>query len=223
MTKHLEEKIKSAINVATKLNEFDDSFRDDKNDLIFGADEAGRGPLCGPVFCAGVIMRPDFHNGLINDSKKLTEAERDYLFNLIIENAIDYKIIKISADEIDEINILESSRKGMQIAFNELSSKHQIKAAITDYMKINTGDVELISIPKGDATSFSVACASILAKVSRDRYMIELDKKYPQYDFKNNKGYGTKKHLEAIENYGIIEGEHRKTFTPVKKFNIFEI
>lgn len=183
--------------------------------LIAGFDEAGRGPLAGPVFCAGVILKPDFNNDLINDSKKLNKTTREKLFSVIIDNSIAYSIKCIDVETIDTINILESSRLGMQQCYDELIKSYNIEYVITDYMKIKTS-CPLLPIPKGDATSLSVAASSILAKVSRDKYMDALAKKYPNYSFEDNKGYGTKKHIEAINKYGIIPLVHRKSFEPIK-------
>lgn len=182
---------------------------------IAGFDEAGRGPLAGPVSTCGVILPFDYENDKINDSKKLTDKERRELALEIKEHAICYHIELVDVETIDSINILEADRKGMQICLQELEKKAKIDYIITDYMKLKT-DIPLLSIAKGDATSQAVAAASILAKVTRDDYMLELDKKYPVYDFKHNKGYGTKKHIEAIKSHGFIKGVHRLTFDPIR-------
>ena len=195
---------------------FDSKIRKENSiNIIAGFDEAGRGPLAGPVFCAGVILKPDFDNELINDSKQLSEKRREELYSIIIDNSLAYSIKCIDVETIDSINILESSRLGMQQCYLDLLKKINIDYAITDYMKIKTS-CPILSIPKGDATSLSVAASSILAKVSRDRYMKELAKKYPNYSFDKNKGYGTKEHLVAISKYGIIPLVHRKSFEPIK-------
>ncbi len=182
---------------------------------IAGFDEAGRGPLAGPVSTCGVVLPSDYENDKINDSKKLTDKERRELALEIKEHAICYHIELVDVETIDSINILEADRKGMQICLNELQKETDIDYIITDYMKLKT-DIPLLSIAKGDATSQAVAAASILAKVTRDDYMLELDKKYPVYDFKHNKGYGTKKHIEAIKTHGFIKGVHRLTFDPIR-------
>ena len=198
------------------LFEFDKKQRRDNHvTMIAGFDEAGRGPLAGPVSCAGVVLPPDYENDLINDSKKLTDKERRILFEEIKEKAIAYSVILVPVKTIDEINILEADRLGMETCLTELLKKVDVEYLITDYMKLHT-TLPTLSIAKGDATSISVAAASILAKVTRDDYMIELDKKYPEYQFKKNKGYGTKAHLEALKKNGYIEGIHRLTFEPVK-------
>ena len=201
----------------SKLKEYDDSFRTSPECLIAGFDEAGRGPLCGPVVAAGVILPNDFDDSKINDSKKLTDKQRRNLFIEIKEKAIFYHISIISPQTIDEINILEASRLGMQQALDEMIKNNlEPEIVITDYMKLNT-DKKLVAIKKGDATSLSVAAASILAKVTRDDILLELDQKYPNYGFAKHKGYPTKAHLEALEKYGLIDGIYRKTYGPVKK------
>lgn len=198
------------------LFEFDKSLRETNHvTWIAGFDEAGRGPLAGPVSSAGVVLPADYHNDMINDSKKLTDKERRVLFEEIKKVAIAYSVILVPVETIDEINILEADRLGMETCLIEIMKKTQVDYLITDYMKLHT-KIPTLSIAKGDATSLSVAAASILAKVTRDDYMIELDKKYPQYQFKKNKGYGTKAHLEALKQYGYVSGVHRLTFEPIK-------
>lgn len=183
--------------------------------LIAGMDEAGRGPLAGPVCVASVIMPLEKEKIIsgINDSKKLTEKKREILFNQIIETAIDYNITFVSETEIDNINILNATKKGMLNCINNLHNIPDI--VLVDYVNKLELPCEHIEIVKGDAKSYSIACASILAKVSRDRLMIELDKKYPEYDFKTHKGYGTKKHIELLKKFGKCE-IHRNTF--IKNF-----
>ena len=183
--------------------------------FIAGFDEAGRGPLAGPVSTAGVLLPSDYENDRINDSKKLTDKERRELAIEIKEHALAYYVKLVDAETIDAINILEADRKGMEYCLKEIQKQHEIDYIITDYMKLHT-EIPLLSIAKGDATSQSVAAASILAKVTRDDYMIELDKKYPVYGFKKNKGYGTKAHIEAIKIHGFIKGVHRLTFDPIR-------
>ena len=181
---------------------------------IVGTDEAGRGCLLGPVFAAAVILPKDFTSPLINDSKKLTEKQREEAYKIIVENAISYGIASVSADEIDEVNILNASRLAMQKAIAELKSPFDL--IITDCMKMKGYDIPVIDIAHGDALSQSVAAASILAKVSRDHLCLELDKEYPQYNIKKNKGYGTKDHLEALKKYGPVKHLHRFTYAPVR-------
>lgn len=182
--------------------------------FIAGIDEVGRGPLVGPVVTAAVILPKDFYDERINDSKKLTEKKRELLYDVIMENAISVGIGISSEDVIDEINILNATKRAMLEAVNNLSVKPE--HLLIDAVKLNT-DIPQTSIIKGDAKSESIAAASIIAKVTRDRMMIELDKIHPEYDFKHNKGYGTKKHIEAIRKYGIIK-EHRKTFAPCDEY-----
>lgn len=198
------------------LKEYDDSYRLEGNNLIAGFDEAGRGPLCGPVVVAGVILPANFDNSLINDSKQLTDKKRRILFDEIISKAIYYHISIISPQTIDEINILEASRLGMQEALESMIKDGLTPdVVITDYMKLKT-DSKLVAIKKGDATSLSVAAASILAKVTRDDILLKYDEKYPQYGFAKHKGYPTKAHMMAIEEYGLIDGIYRLSYKPVQ-------
>lgn len=199
--------------------EFDDSYRINKEDLIAGFDEAGRGPICGPVVASGVILKPDFDADIINDSKKMTPKQRDLAYDLIIKEALFYHISVISSQTIDKINILEASRLGMQEALDDMI-KHNIYPSylLTDYMKLNnTYGIKLDALKKGDAKSLNIGAASILAKVTRDRIMDQLDLLYPQYELKKHKGYPTKRHIELINQYGIKEDIYRLTFGPVKK------
>lgn len=177
--------------------------------IVCGIDEAGRGPLCGPVCAAAVIMPVDFEIPGINDSKKLSEKKREALFDVIVENALAYSIQMVSAKEIDELNILQATFKAMRTCVENLSIKPDI--ALIDGNRAPGLSIAEQTVVKGDAKSVSIAAASILAKVSRDRYMLELDKKYPEYEFARHKGYGTKLHYEKIEEYGICD-EHRLTF-----------
>lgn len=183
--------------------------------LIAGVDEVGRGPLAGPVVCAAVILKEDYENDKINDSKKLTEKKREALYDVIMGEALSVGIGISSEDVIDEINILQATKKAMTEAIKNLDIKPE--HVLIDAVKLEDLDIPQTSIIKGDAKSISIAASSIIAKVTRDRMMVELDKKHPEYDFKNNKGYGTKKHIEAIRKYGIIK-EHRKTFAPCDEY-----
>ena len=197
------------------MYEYEDNLNKQGYNYIGGCDEAGRGPLVGPVVCACVVFPKGYKNNLINDSKKLTEKKREALYDIIIKDALSYGISIISAKEIDEINILEASRKGMIEAYKKASKKINIDYLLTDAMKISTLNIPVLDIIKGDAKSISIAAASILAKVTRDRLLYDLDKKYPEYDFKSHKGYPTKKHLELLEKYGVFD-EYRKSYKPVK-------
>jgi len=178
---------------------------------IAGIDEVGRGPLVGPVVACSVILPEDFYDERINDSKKLSEKKRELLYDVIMENALSVGIGIVNEDVIDEINILEATKKAMIESINNLSIKPE--HLLIDAVKLNI-DIQQTSIIKGDAKSESIAAASIVAKVTRDRMMVELDQVHPEYDFKHNKGYGTKKHIEAVYKYGVLK-EHRKTFEPI--------
>lgn len=194
-----------------KLFEFDSAIRADFP-VLCGADEAGRGPLCGPVCCAAVVLPADFECDDINDSKKISEKKREKLFDLILENAVAYSIQMVSPQEIDEINILQASLTGMKRAVLNLGITPDI--ALIDGNKVPSDmPCETRSVVKGDANSMSIAAASILAKVSRDRFMAELDKEYPQYQLLKHKGYPTKQHYELIAEYGIQDFYRKSFFT----------
>ena len=180
---------------------------------ICGVDEAGRGPLAGPVFAAAVILPYNIEIDGLNDSKKLSEKKREYLFDIIREKAVCFGIASCDEKEIDEINILNASMLAMKRAVDKLLIKPDI--ALIDGNKTPKLDIPAEAIVKGDAKSASIAAASILAKVSRDRYMLELAKEYPQYEFEKHKGYPTKLHYEKISEFGVSP-IHRMTF--LKKF-----
>ena len=182
--------------------------------FIAGVDEVSRGPLNGPVVSACVVLPKGYHKDGIIDSKKLSEKKRNELFDIIKRDALGIGVGIVYADEIDELNIYEATKKSMKLAINNCNSK--IEHVLIDAMKLDL-DVASTSIIKGDAKSISIAAASIIAKVTRDAMMYELDKKYPMYGYKNHKGYPTKKHIEAINKYGLIEG-YRKTYGPVKDY-----
>lgn len=192
---------------------FDKEYQTEAIKLIAGIDEAGRGPLAGPVAVASVIMPldRDIIEG-INDSKKLTEKKREKLFDEIIEKAIAYHIELIDHEVIDDINILNATKLGMKKCIEGLKVKPD--TVLIDAVKIDSS-IPTHSIIKGDAQSYNIACASILAKVSRDRLMVELDSIYPEYGFKKHKGYGTKAHIEALKTYGKCD-IHRNSF--IKNF-----
>ncbi len=177
--------------------------------FICGIDEAGRGPLCGPVCAAAVILPENCEIEGLNDSKKLSEKKREALFDVIKEKAIAYSVSMVDAKTIDEINILQATFLAMRNAVSGLSVKPDY--ALIDGNQKPGLDIEQQTVVKGDAKSVSIAAASIIAKVTRDRYMYEADKKYPEYAFAKHKGYGTKLHYEMIEEHGICE-EHRRTF-----------
>lgn len=182
---------------------------------IGGTDEAGRGPLYGPVVAACCVLPKDFVLEGLNDSKQLSEKKRNMYINYIKENALAYGIGIVSAEEIDKINIYEASRKAMILAINEVRKKLKIDYVLTDAMPLSI-DVPSFPIIKGDAKSITIAAASVIAKVTRDEMLYEIDKKYPQYGFAKHKGYPTKAHIEAINKYGLIDG-YRKTYGPVKE------
>jgi len=193
---------------------FDKSYQTENIKLIAGVDEAGRGPLAGPVAVASVIMplgEGDIIEG-VNDSKKLTEKKREKLFDEIVSKAIAYHIELIDHKTIDEINILNATKLGMKNCIENLEMKPDL--VLIDAVKLET-KFPIESIIKGDAKSYNIACASILAKVSRDRLMQEFDEIYPEYGFKKHKGYGTKAHIEALKKYGKCD-IHRNSF--IKNF-----
>ena len=179
--------------------------------LIGGVDEVGRGPLIGSVVASCVVLPKDFILEGLTDSKKLSEKKRDLFYDIIKEKAIAIGIGIVDEKKIDEINIYEATKIAMKEAIKNTNIK--LDHVLIDAMPLDI-EVPTTSIIKGDAKSISIAAASVIAKVTRDRMMYELDKKYPMYDLKNNKGYGTKKHIEAIEKYGITK-YHRQTFKPV--------
>lgn len=181
---------------------------------IAGCDEAGRGPLCGPVVAAAVILPNDYQLDGLTDSKQLSEKKRNYYFDIIKKDAISYGIASVSAKLIDEINIYEASRLAMLNALEKLDIKPDY--VITDAMPLPSIKNSL-PIIKGDAKSITIAAASVLAKVTRDRIMDKLDIEHPEYGFKSHKGYPTKKHLENIEKYGILD-EYRLSYKPVKNY-----
>ena len=179
-------------------------------ELICGIDEAGRGPLAGPVVVAGVIMPKDSMIEGVNDSKKVSEKKREKLYDMIIEEAISYSVAIIGQDVIDEINILNATKQGVTKVVEELDVKPNL-ILVDALTHINTKGIPYDSIIKGDAKCYNIAAASILAKVTRDRIMREWDEIYPQYGFINHKGYGTAKHIQALKEYGPCP-IHRKSF-----------
>ena len=200
------------------LYKYENELYDKGINYIGGVDEVGRGPLVGPVVAACCVLPKDFILEGLTDSKKLTEKKRDEYYEYLINNALAYAVGEVSPEEIDEINIYEASRKAMIIAIDKVKKQLNLEHVLVDAMPLDI-DIPTTSIIKGDAKSISIAAASVIAKVTRDRMMYELDKKYPMYGYKNHKGYPTKKHLEAIKEYGLIEG-YRKSYKPVK--NIIE-
>ena len=181
-------------------------------EFIAGVDEVGRGPLVGPVVTACVVLPKGYILKGLTDSKKLSEKKREYFYEIIMRDALGVGLGIKDEKVIDEVNIYEATKLAMYEAINNTNCK--IEYVLIDAMKLEDLSIPSISIIKGDYLSQTVAAASVIAKVTRDRMMDELDKKYPEYNFKKNKGYPTKEHREAIEKYGILN-EHRKTFKPV--------
>lgn len=182
---------------------------------IAGVDEVGRGPLVGPVVTACVILPSDFSCPGLTDSKKLTEKKRELFYDYIMEHALSVSVGIMDEKVIDKVNIYEATKLAMYDAIDNSNIKPDY--ILIDAMKLEKLSIPSLSIIKGDAKSISIAAASVIAKVTRDRMMDELDIKYPMYGFKKHKGYPTKLHVEMIEKYGIID-EHRKTFNPVSKY-----
>ncbi|MED3563527.1 ribonuclease HII [Bacillus xiapuensis] len=195
-----------------EMNHYERKYRSEGFQLIAGVDEVGRGPLAGPVVCAAVILPKDFFLPGIDDSKKLTEKKREEYDKIIRKEAIAFSIAMVNAKEIDELNIYQATKKAMKSAIVSLEPKPDF--LLIDAMKLDT-PYPAESIIKGDANSVSIAAASIIAKVARDRLMIELSIEFPEYGFQHNMGYGTKEHILAIEQHGITP-YHRKSFAPIK-------
>ena len=176
---------------------------------VCGVDEAGRGPLCGPVFAAACILPDGLVIEGLNDSKKLTEKKREKLFDIIKEEAVAYCIASASVEEIDELNILEADLLAMRRAIDGLSVKADF--ALIDGNIARDFQIPAKAVVKGDATSMNIAAASVLAKVARDRICLDLDREYPEYNIAKHKGYGTKEHMDALRKYGASP-IHRKKF-----------
>lgn len=189
--------------------EFEHKAHEDGYAVVCGVDEAGRGPLAGPVYAAAVILPDGLEELGINDSKKMTEKKREALFDIITDNAIAYGIGFATETEIDEINILNATFLAMRRAVEAMGVKPDL-VLVDGNRKPNTGYEEM-TLVKGDAKSISISAASILAKVRRDRYMKDLAERHPEYKFEQHKGYGTKLHYEMIEQYGILP-DHRRSF-----------
>lgn len=181
---------------------------------IGGVDEVGRGPLIGPVVAACVVLPKGFVLEGLTDSKKLSEKKRELFYDYIVKNST-YGIGIIDAVIIDEVNIYEATKLAMLKAIKKVREQVNLEHVLIDAMPLDL-DIDTTSIIKGDAKSISIAAASVVAKVTRDRMMYELDDLYPNYGFKSHKGYPTKKHIEAINKYGLIPG-YRKTYGPVKE------
>ena len=185
-------------------------------DVIGGVDEVGRGPLIGSVVAACVVLPKNYVLEGVTDSKKLSEKKRNKFYEIINNDALSIGIGIVSEKEIDRINIYEATKVAMKMAINEANKKIKMEHILIDAMPLDI-DIPTTSIIKGDAKSITIAAASVIAKVTRDKMMYDLDKIYPMYDLANNKGYGTKKHLEAISKYGITK-YHRLSYAPVSKY-----
>ena len=201
--------------------DYQEQFYSKKIKVIVGVDEAGRGPLAGPVVAAACILSRTYINKEINDSKQLSEKKREELFEIIKKDCVAYGVGIVSAEEIDTLNIYEATKKAMKEAINSLKVKFDL--ILTDAMPLKGFDVEVVPIIKGDAKAMPIAAASIIAKVTHDHMMEELGKKYPEYGFEVHKGYGTAKHMEALKIYGPIKGIHRFSYKPVAKVALGEM
>ena len=196
------------------LKKYEENLYNEGYKFICGIDEAGRGPLAGPVVVGAAVMPRDSKLEWVNDSKKVTEKRREILYDRITEEALAWGVGIISEKEIDELNILNATKKGLHLALGEVIEKLKQKPDIVlvDALReIDTFEIPYQSIIKGDATCYSISCASILAKVTRDRIMREWNEVYPMYDFEKNKGYGTAEHIKALKQYGPCP-IHRRTF-----------
>ena len=193
-----------------ELKKMETEFYEKGVNYIAGIDEAGRGPLAGPVVVASVILPANSMIEGINDSKKISENKREKIYDSIIKEAISYGVGIVYQDEIDDINILQATKKGLTMAIDQMEKKPQL-IMVDALTGIDTLGIPYKSIIKGDAKCYSIAAASIIAKVTRDRIMREWDRVYPEYGFSSHKGYGTAKHIEAIKKYGLTP-IHRKTF-----------
>lgn len=200
--------------------DYEQQYYSDEIQYIVGCDEAGRGCLLGPVVAGAVILPRDFKCDLINDSKQLSEKQREEAYEIIKKNAIAWAVAEVSPQEIDEINIYNASRKAMIMAMEKLN--HRYDMILTDAMKMQT-TLPFEAIVHGDAKAMCIAAASIMAKVTRDHICYELDKQYPEYQIAKHKGYGTKLHLEILDKYGPIKSIYRYTYAPVKKFVIEQV
>ena len=212
-------------NKSEKYLDYQEQFYNDDINLIVGIDEAGRGPLAGPVVAAAVIFARTYNNKDINDSKKLSEKKRKELFETIKNDALAIGVGIVDAPTIDKINIYEATKIAMKEAISNLNYKFDL--ILTDAMPLKDVGAPVIDIVKGDAKALPIAAASIIAKVTRDHIMNDLAKKYPQYGFDKHKGYGTKTHLEALDKYGPIINIHRYSYKPVynstiKQMHLFE-
>ena len=200
-----------------KMLSYERQYYDEGAKLIAGVDEAGRGPLAGPLVIAAVVMPKEFFISGLNDSKQISASKRDKLYDEILQKALSVSVNIVSISNIDELNIYRATQQGMAEVLLHLDKQPDV--ALIDAMPVEAGDIKTVSLVHGDALSASVAAASIIAKVTRDRIMEKLDTLYPAYKFANNKGYGSKDHMQAIDQDGVTEW-HRRSYEPVKSLNL---
>ena len=200
-----------------KMLSYERNYYEEGAKLIAGVDEAGRGPLAGPLVIAAVIMPQEFFISGLNDSKQISASKRDKLYDEILQKALSVSVNIVSISNIDELNIYRATQQGMAEVLLHLDKQPDV--ALIDAMPVEAGDIKTVSLVHGDALSASIAAASIIAKVTRDRIMEKLDALYPAYKFANNKGYGSKDHMQAIDQDGVTEW-HRRSYEPVKSLNL---
>ena len=200
-----------------KMLSYERQYYDEGAKLIAGVDEAGRGPLAGPLVIAAVVMPQEFFISGLNDSKQISASKRDKLYDEILQKALSVSVNIVSISNIDELNIYRATQQGMAEVLLYLDKQPDV--ALIDAMPVEAGDIKTVSLVHGDALSASIAAASIIAKVTRDRIMEKLDTLYPAYKFANNKGYGSKDHMQAIDQDGVTEW-HRRSYEPVKSLNL---
>ena len=217
ITDTIENKLERERERVRRLYQYEDRYRAEGFKVIAGVDEVGRGSLIGPLIVAAVVLPPDIFIDHLNDSKKLTAHRREILYYEIIEKALAVTTVQSTVEEIDRLNVYRATLEAMLRAVRALPLKPDF--VLTDAMRLYFGeDIGTLPIVRGDSKSASIAAASIVAKVTRDRMADDWDKIYPQYDFKHNRGYGTKKHLDALKKYGATP-IHRRTYEPVKSMN----
>ena len=200
-----------------KMLSYERNYYEEGAKLIAGVDEAGRGPLAGPLVIAAVIMQQEFFISGLNDSKQISASKRDKLYDEILQKALSVSVNIVSISNIDELNIYRATQQGMAEVLLHLDKQPDV--ALIDAMPVEAGEIKSVSLVHGDALSASIAAASIIAKVTRDRIMEKLDALYPAYKFANNKGYGSKDHMQAIDQDGVTEW-HRRSYEPVKSLNL---
>ena len=200
-----------------KMLSYERNYYEEGAKLIAGVDEAGRGPLAGPLVIAAVVMPQEFFISGLNDSKQISASKRDKLYDEILQKALSVSVNIVSISNIDELNIYRATQQGMAEVLLHLDKEPDV--ALIDAMPVEAGDIKTVSLVHGDALSASIAAASIIAKVTRDRIMEKLDALYPAYKFANNKGYGSKDHMQAIDQDGVTEW-HRRSYEPVKSLNL---